>query len=35
MMIAALLLAMADAPPLSGFYMAHQIEVGAAPAASK
>ena len=30
MMLAALLLAMADAPGLTGFYMAHQIEVGAA-----
>lgn len=30
MIFAALLLAMADAPALPGFYMAHQIEVGAA-----
>jgi hypothetical protein len=30
MMLAALLLAMADAPALTGFYMAHQMEVGAA-----
>lgn len=30
MMLAAMLLALADAPALTGFYMAHQIEVGAA-----
>lgn len=30
MIAAALLLAMADEPALTGFYMAHQIEVGAA-----
>jgi hypothetical protein len=30
MILAAMLLMMADAPALSGFYMAHQIEVGAA-----
>jgi hypothetical protein len=30
MMLAALLLAMADAPALTGFYATHQMEVGAA-----
>jgi hypothetical protein len=30
MIIAALLLVAADAPPVAGFYMAHQMEVGAA-----
>ena len=30
MIIAALLLAMADLPPVSGFYVSNQIEVGAA-----
>ena len=30
MILAALLLSMADAPAVTGFYMAHQIEVGAA-----
>ncbi|HEU0309871.1 MAG TPA: hypothetical protein VFR36_01445 [Sphingomicrobium sp.] len=30
MILASLLLAMADATAISGFYMAHQIEVGAA-----
>lgn len=30
MFLAALLLALADVPALSGFYMAHQMEVGAA-----
>ena len=30
MILAALLLAMADAPAVGGFYMSHQIEIGAA-----